>query len=59
MNWPGRVLAVRVAAKCGADVADIVDGIRWVAGLRSVFALGRERQLPGTVERVACANGRG
>ncbi len=33
MNWPGRVLAVRVAAKCGADVADIVDGIRWVAGL--------------------------
>jgi serine protease len=33
MNWPGRVLAVRVAAKCGADVADIVDGIRWAAGL--------------------------
>ncbi len=33
MNWPGRVLAVRVAAKCGADVADIADGIRWVAGL--------------------------
>jgi serine protease len=32
MNWPGRVLAVRVAAKCGADVADIVDGMRWVAG---------------------------
>jgi serine protease len=33
MNWPSRVLAVRVAAKCGADAADIVDGIRWVAGL--------------------------
>jgi serine protease len=33
MNWPGRVLAVRVAAKCGADVADIVDGMRWAAGL--------------------------
>ncbi len=33
INWPGRVLAVRVAAKCGADVADIVDGMRWVAGL--------------------------
>ena len=32
-NWPGRVLAVRVAAKCGADVADIVDGMRWAAGL--------------------------
>ena len=33
MNWPGKVLAVRVAAKCGADVADIVDGMRWAAGL--------------------------
>jgi serine protease len=33
INWPGRVLAVRVAAKCGAEVADIVDGMRWVAGL--------------------------
>lgn len=33
MNWPGRVLAVRVAAKCGADVSDIVDGMRWAAGL--------------------------
>ncbi len=33
MNWPGKVLAVRVAAKCGADVVDIVDGMRWAAGL--------------------------
>jgi serine protease len=36
MNWPGRVLAVRVAAKCGADVADIVDGMRWAAGFSDV-----------------------
>jgi serine protease len=34
MNWPGKVLAVRVAAKCGADVVDIVDGMRWAAGLQ-------------------------
>jgi serine protease len=27
------VLPVRVAGKCGADVADIVDGMRWAAGL--------------------------
>jgi serine protease len=33
MNWQGRVLPVRVAAKCGADVSDIVDGMRWAAGL--------------------------
>jgi len=32
-NWNGRVLPVRVAGKCGADVADIVDGMRWAAGL--------------------------
>lgn len=33
MNWQGRVLPVRVASKCGADVSDIVDGMRWAAGL--------------------------
>ena len=32
-QWQGRVLAVRVAGKCGATVADIVDGMRWAAGL--------------------------
>lgn len=29
----GRVLPVRVAGRCGATVADIVDGMRWAAGL--------------------------
>ncbi len=33
INWNGRVLPVRVAGKCGADVADIVEGMRWAAGL--------------------------
>lgn len=33
LNWAGRVLPVRVAGKCGADVADIIDGMRWAAGL--------------------------
>jgi serine protease len=33
MNWNGRVLPVRVAGKCGADLADIIDGIYWAAGL--------------------------
>lgn len=32
-NWRGVVLPVRVAGKCGATVADIVDGMRWAAGL--------------------------
>jgi serine protease len=31
--WSGRVLPVRVAGKCGAEVADIADGMRWAAGL--------------------------
>ena len=29
-----RILPVRVAGKCGAAVADIVDGMRWAAGLQ-------------------------
>jgi serine protease len=33
MNWAASVVPVRVAAKCGADVDDIVDGLRWAAGL--------------------------
>jgi serine protease len=36
INWNARVLPVRVAGKCGADVADIVDGMRWAAGLHVV-----------------------
>lgn len=33
MQRQGRVLPVRVAGKCGARVSDIVDGMRWAAGL--------------------------
>lgn len=33
IHWDGRVLPVRVAGKCGAAVADIIDGMRWAAGL--------------------------
>jgi len=32
-SWNGRVLPVRVAGKCGADLLDIIDGMRWAAGL--------------------------
>jgi len=33
IDWAARVLPVRVAGKCGATVRDIVDGMRWAAGL--------------------------
>jgi serine protease len=33
INWDARVLPVRVAGKCGADVADIVDGMYYAAGI--------------------------
>ena len=33
VSWDGRVVPVRVAGKCGAEVADILDGMRWAAGL--------------------------
>jgi serine protease len=31
--WNARIVPVRVAGKCGAEVADIIDGMRWAAGL--------------------------
>lgn len=40
LSWDGRVLPVRVAGKCGAEVADILDGMRWAAGLPVVSAQG-------------------
>jgi serine protease len=33
INWSARVLPVRVAGKCGADVSDIVDGMYYAAGI--------------------------
>jgi serine protease len=33
IQWQSLVLPVRVAGKCGADLNDIVDGMRWAAGL--------------------------
>jgi len=33
IHWGAQILPVRVAGKCGADVPDIVDGMRWAAGL--------------------------
>jgi len=33
VGWDTRVLPVRVSGKCGAWLSDVVDGIRWAAGL--------------------------
>lgn len=33
INWNVRVLPVRVLGKCGGSTSDIVDAIRWAAGL--------------------------
>ncbi len=33
INWGARILPVRVAGKCGALVSDLLDGVRWAAGL--------------------------
>ena len=38
-NWQGLVLPVRVAGKCGAALSDIIDGLRWAAGLPVTGAL--------------------
>ncbi|AHI80835.1 S8 family peptidase [Burkholderia thailandensis] len=33
ISWAGKVLPVRVLGKCGGMLSDIVDGMRWAAGL--------------------------
>lgn len=33
INWQARILPVRVAGKCGAAAGDMVDAMRWAAGL--------------------------
>ncbi len=33
LNWNANVLPVRVSGKCGALLSDILDGMRWAAGL--------------------------
>jgi serine protease len=33
LNWVSKVIPVRVLGKCGGYTSDIVDGIRWAAGL--------------------------
>lgn len=38
VNWTSRVLPVRISGKCGATVGDIVDGMRWAAGLQVLDA---------------------
>ena len=55
INWNGRVLPVRVAGKCGADPRDIVDGMRWAAGLQTckVYDAGGNCTEPAPVNPVA------
>lgn len=33
LNWNAQILPVRVSGKCGALVSDLLDGLRWAAGL--------------------------
>lgn len=36
VNWATRLLPIRVAGMCGADMIDIVEAMRWAAGLSSI-----------------------
>lgn len=33
MNWGSQVLPVRALGKCGGYISDVIDGLRWAAGL--------------------------
>lgn len=52
VNWAGRVLPVRVAGKCGADLADILVGMRWAAGLPVYDDQGQTVPVNGNPARV-------
>jgi len=52
LDWRARVLPVRVAGKCGADVADIIAGMRWAAGLQVVDDRGRALPLNPSPARI-------
>lgn len=52
ISWNGRVVPVRVAGKCGADVADIIVGMRWAAGLAVQDSRGRTVPLNPNPARV-------
>ena len=45
-NWTSKILPVRVLGKCGGYDSDIIDGIRWAAGL----------EVPGTPSNPTPAN---
>jgi serine protease len=52
VSWNGRILPVRVAGKCGAEVADIIDGMRWAAGLAVADGRGGFLRNPNPVRIV-------
>lgn len=33
IDWQGKIVPVRIAGKCGALLSDLLDGMRWAAGL--------------------------
>lgn len=47
VNWHANVMPVRVAGKCGADLADIVAGMYWSAGLAIPSSIVQQEQGPG------------
>jgi serine protease len=52
VNWAARILPVRVAGKCGAELAEIVDGMRWAAGLQVLNDAGQALPLNPNPARI-------
>lgn len=44
VNWATRLLPIRVAGMCGADMVDIIDAMRWAAGLSSAGGVANPTQ---------------
>jgi len=52
IHWGAKILPVRVAGKCGAALQDIIDGMRWAAGLAVFSGDGSQIPTPSMPARV-------
>ena len=52
VNAQARIVPVRVAGKCGADLSDIIDGMHWAAGEQLLSSSGQPLPLNANPARV-------
>lgn len=52
INWSTRILPVRVGGRCGAQLSDIIDAMRWAGGLTVIDSSGHAMPANPTPARI-------